>query len=51
VTTTYDYMSAIAELAGWRVERWYKGDEKLIPLDGGDGELAALGQSVGVLRS
>jgi SAM-dependent methyltransferase len=51
VTTTYDYMSAIAALAGWRVERWYKGDEKLIPLDGGDGELAALGQSVGVLRS
>jgi SAM-dependent methyltransferase len=51
VTTTYDYMSAIAALAGWRVERWYKGDEKLIPLDGGNGELVALGQSVGVLRS
>lgn len=51
VTTTYDYMAAIAELAGWQVERWYKGVEKLIPLDGGDGELAALGQSVCVLRS
>jgi SAM-dependent methyltransferase len=50
VTTTRDYMAAVAELAGWQVERWYKGDEKLIPLDGGDGELAALGQSVCVLR-
>jgi SAM-dependent methyltransferase len=50
VTTTRDYMVVVAEMAGWRLERWYKGDLKLIPLDGGNGELAALGQSVCVLR-
>ncbi len=49
VTTTYEYMGALAEMAGWRVDRWCSGQEKLIPLDGGLGEKVALGQSVCVL--
>lgn len=46
VTTTVDFMESIAGLAGWRVRRWYKGDEENIALDDG---LHAFGQSVCVL--
>ena len=51
VTTTYEYMAALAEMAGWRVDAWFKGDEQLIPLDGGAGQKVALGQSVCVLAT
>lgn len=51
VTTTQEYMGALAEMAGWRVDAWFKGDEQLIPLDGGAGEMVALGQSVCVLAA
>jgi SAM-dependent methyltransferase len=49
VTTSYDLMDAIATMAGWSVERWYKGDEELIPLLGSDSAKCALGQSICVL--
>jgi SAM-dependent methyltransferase len=48
VTTTYEFMDSIAALAGWRVLRWYKGNEEAIPLRQSD-RFAALGQSVCVL--
>lgn len=51
VTTTREYMGALAEMAGWRVDAWFKGDQQLIPLDGGDGEMVAMGQSVCVLAA
>jgi ubiquinone/menaquinone biosynthesis C-methylase UbiE len=46
VTTTVDFMESIARLAGWRVRRWYTGDEENIALDG---RLHSFGQSVCVL--
>lgn len=49
VTTTYEYMNALADMAGWRVVRWWSGDEKHIALDGGSGEKVGLGQSMCVL--
>jgi hypothetical protein len=49
VTTTYEYMDAIAELAGWRVLEWYVGDAERIPLRSDPSHLAALGQSICVL--
>jgi ubiquinone/menaquinone biosynthesis C-methylase UbiE len=51
VTTTQEYMGALAEMAGWRVDRWFRGDEQVIPLDGGAGEMVPLGQSVCVLAA
>ena len=51
VTTTYSYMGALAELAGWQVREWFEGDRQLIPLDGSTGEKVALGQSVCVLST
>jgi ubiquinone/menaquinone biosynthesis C-methylase UbiE len=50
VTTSYELMTSIAELAGWSVVRWYKGDEELIDLDGSPGHRCALGQSICVLQ-
>lgn len=46
VTTSVDFMESIARLAGWRVRRWYKGDEENIVLDD---DLHSFGQSVCVL--
>jgi SAM-dependent methyltransferase len=50
VTTSYELMTSIAELAGWSVVRWYKGDEELIDLDASPGHRCALGQSICVLQ-
>jgi ubiquinone/menaquinone biosynthesis C-methylase UbiE len=50
VTTSYELMTSIAQLAGWSVVRWYKGDEELIDLDGSPGHRCALGQSICVLQ-
>jgi ubiquinone/menaquinone biosynthesis C-methylase UbiE len=50
VTTSVDLMTAIAELAGWRVLRWYPGDElRIQSFD--TGEWFALGQSASVLEA
>ncbi len=46
VTTSVDLMESIARLAGWRVRRWYPGDEENVLVDG---RLHAFGQSVCVL--
>jgi ubiquinone/menaquinone biosynthesis C-methylase UbiE len=48
VTTTHDMMREISELAGWRLVRWYRGDDKNVLLPGSDVPLA-FGQSIGVL--
>jgi SAM-dependent methyltransferase len=48
VVTSRDLMSELAGMAGWRVERWYAGDEYNIPTDAGG--MNALGQSSCVLR-
>jgi SAM-dependent methyltransferase len=50
VTTSYELMTSIAELAGWSVVRWYKRDEELIDLDASPGHRCALGQSICVLQ-
>jgi ubiquinone/menaquinone biosynthesis C-methylase UbiE len=50
VTTTVDYMTEIAKLAGWTVSRWYAGDEANIGLPS-NGKLHALGQSSCVLEA
>jgi SAM-dependent methyltransferase len=50
VTTSVDLMNAIARLAGWRVVRWYRGDEANAPLAGA-GERMVLGQSTCVLEA
>lgn len=47
VTTSVDYISEVARLAGWTVDRWYRGDEANIGPAGGP--LYALGQSSCVL--
>lgn len=49
VTTTEEFMTAIAELAGWRVVRWYQGDDANI-LTPGEATPQALGQSTCVLE-
>ena len=48
VTTSMDFMESIARLAGWRVRRWYPGDEENVPLDD---RLHLFGQSVCVLEA
>ena len=48
VTTSVELMNAIAELAGWRVTRWYAGDEPFSRLPGYEGW--QFGQSVCVLE-
>jgi ubiquinone/menaquinone biosynthesis C-methylase UbiE len=50
VTTSYEMMTSIAELAGWSLVRWFKGDEELIDLVGSPGHRCALGQSICVLQ-
>ena len=47
ITTTLESAEQIARLAGWRVVRWYMGDEK-IPMAGSD-DHGVLGQSACVL--
>jgi SAM-dependent methyltransferase len=49
VTTSIEFMSQIARLAGWNVHRWYAGDE--LNITRGLDAPAALGQSTGVLRA
>ena len=49
VTTSRDFMDAIATLAGWCVVSWYRGDEAIFVVPG-LGERANLGQSVCVLE-
>ena len=51
VTTTYEYMDALAELAGWRGVQWYVGDEERIPLRTHPERCVALGQSICVLAA
>lgn len=48
MTTSVDLMESIARLAGWRVRRWYPGNEENISLDG---RLHLFGQSVCVLEA
>jgi SAM-dependent methyltransferase len=47
VTTSVDLIEAVARLAGWEVERWYRGDEPNVDVPG-HGPVA-LGQSTCVL--
>lgn len=49
VVTSRDLMNRICELAGWRVARWYAGDEANIVLPG-TGQKTGLGQSTCVLE-
>jgi ubiquinone/menaquinone biosynthesis C-methylase UbiE len=49
VVTSRDLMESIARLAGWRVSRWYSGDEANI-IHPRSGEMHALGQSTCVLE-
>ena len=49
VTTSYELMERVATGAGWRVERWYRGDVELIPLLDHPDRQVALGQSICVL--
>lgn len=51
VTTSYELMGAIAEMAGWTVERWITGDSASVPVHGQPGVELALGQSICVLRA
>jgi SAM-dependent methyltransferase len=51
VTTTYDYVEAVAGLSGWRVVKWHKGEEpSILPIEPGGGPVS-LGQSVCVLEA
>ncbi len=49
VATSRDMMAALADMAGWRVVRWYAGNELNIPV--ADGDLRALGQTSCVLQA
>lgn len=49
ISTSREMMQEIAQLAGWSLVDWYRGDEKNVPLAGHDTPLA-FGQSVGVLE-
>jgi hypothetical protein len=49
VTTSYELMDAISQLAGWRVERWIRGGDAEVPVHGQPGVELALGQSICVL--
>ncbi len=48
ITTSIDFMTEVARLAGWTPLRWYKGDEPNIGR--GNGEMRCLGQSSCVLE-
>lgn len=50
ITTSADFMSEVARLAGWEVVRWHGGEEANVKLPD-SGEPKAMGQSVCVLRS
>jgi len=49
VTTSVDLMESISRLAGWKILRWYRGDEVNIPMPDSR-EMRALGQSTCVLQ-
>jgi SAM-dependent methyltransferase len=49
VVTSTDFVQEICHLAGWKVIRWYKGDEKSVRDE--QGIMHAFGQSVCVLQS
>jgi ubiquinone/menaquinone biosynthesis C-methylase UbiE len=49
VTTTMDLMTVLSEMAGWKVERWYEGEENNIGLP--NGVMRRLGQSSCVLKA
>lgn len=50
VTTSTEYMTEIARLAGWTPLRWYAGDERNIGQPG-NGKMRALGQASCVLEA
>lgn len=51
VATTTDFMNAVATMAGWSPQRWYSGDEPLVPVSlGGVERRFGFGQSVCVLE-
>ena len=49
VTTSRDMMDTVATMAGWRVDRWYRGDDPRWSIDGSS-EPAMLGQSICILE-
>jgi SAM-dependent methyltransferase len=49
VTTSYELMDSLAELAGWRVVGWHKGTDEEIPMYDDASVLGAIGQSICVL--
>ena len=49
VSTSREMMQEIAQLAGWSLVEWHRGDEKTVHLPGHETPLA-FGQSVGVLE-
>jgi ubiquinone/menaquinone biosynthesis C-methylase UbiE len=49
ITTTKEMMEVVATMAGWRVDRWYDGDQENI-IDPATGKRHGLGQSTLVLR-
>jgi SAM-dependent methyltransferase len=49
VVTSRDFMTGIAELAGWRLADWIPGDEEQLELPGQDRRFA-FGQSIAVLE-
>ncbi|HEX2501375.1 MAG TPA: hypothetical protein VHO73_07930, partial [Methylomirabilota bacterium] len=50
ITTSVDFMEAVATLAGWTPVRWYAGDQYNVRLPESD-EFACLGQSICVLAA
>jgi SAM-dependent methyltransferase len=51
VTTITSFIEAVATMAGWSPQRWYPGDEPLVPVSlGGVERRFAFGQSVCVLE-
>jgi ubiquinone/menaquinone biosynthesis C-methylase UbiE len=50
ITTSVDFMEALATLAGWTPVRWYAGDQYKVRLPESD-EFACLGQSICVLAA
>ena len=49
VSTSREMMQEIAQLAGWSLVEWHRGDEKTVHLPGHETPLA-FGESVGVLK-
>jgi hypothetical protein len=49
VVTTEESMETLASMTGWKVVRWYRGDQARVPVPGLDSP-QALGQSTCVLQ-